>query len=226
MYSWRERSDTTVYDEPFYAHYLSLTGRDHPAFDEVVASQSTDASEVIERVILGPVDTPVFFMKQMAHHLVGVRRDFLGETENIFLVREPRRMLASLSVQVPDCGLADTGLSEQVELLDTVLAMGGSPVVMDSQALLADPRGVLGAVCERLGLGFDEAMLSWPAGPKPEDGAWAHEWYDNVHRSTGFAAGTPRDHPVADRLLPILEEAEPLYERLCGYAVGRTDSLG
>ena len=52
--------DTTVYDEPFYAHYLSLTARDHPMFDEVVAAQSTDVSEVIDEVILGPIDTPVF----------------------------------------------------------------------------------------------------------------------------------------------------------------------
>ena len=41
-------------------------------FDEVVAAQSTDVSEVINEVILGPVDTPVYFMKQMAHHLHGV----------------------------------------------------------------------------------------------------------------------------------------------------------
>ena len=58
MYAWRQRADTTVYDEPFYAHYLSLTARDHPMFDEVVAAQSTDVSEVIDEVILGPIDTP------------------------------------------------------------------------------------------------------------------------------------------------------------------------
>lgn len=219
MYSWRQRPDTTVYDEPFYAHYLNLTGRDHPAFDAVVASQSTDADAVIRDVILGPCPTPVFFMKQMAHHLVGVPRWFLAETENILLTRDPADMLPSLSIQLPDCGLADTGLVEQVELLDAILAEGGSPVVIDSKALLADPAGVLTAVCERLGLAFDEAMLSWPAGPKPEDGAWASEWYANTHRSTGFAKATPSEHPVPERLGPILEEAAPLYARLLDFAV-------
>ena len=121
MYAWRQRADTTVYDEPFYAHYLSLTARDHPMFDEVVAAQSTDVSEVIDEVILGPIDTPVYFMKQMAHHLHGVPRGWLHRTENILLTRDPRDMLRSLSVQLPDCGLADTGLVEQVELLDAVL---------------------------------------------------------------------------------------------------------
>ena len=219
MYSWRQRADTTVYDEPFYAHYLALTGRDHPAFDTVVTSQSTDAETVIRDVILGPCPTPVFFMKQMAHHLVGVPRPYLAETENILLTRDPADMLPSLSIQLPDCGLADTGLTEQVELLDAILHQGGTPVVIDSQTLLGDPAGVLAAVCERLGLAFDEAMLSWPPGPKPEDGVWAPEWYANTHRSTGFGAVTPSNHPVPERLGPILEEAAPLYERLLRFAV-------
>ena len=168
MYAWRQRPDTTVYDEPFYAHYLNLTARDHPMFDEVVAAQSTDVSEVIDEVILGPVDTPVYFMKQMAHHLHGVPRGWLHRTENILLTRDPRDMLRSLSVQLPDCGLADTGLVEQVELLDAVLNDGGSPVVIDSRLLLEDPAGVLARVCERLGLKFDERCCHGRPDPNPK----------------------------------------------------------
>ena len=219
MYSFRQRADTTVYDEPFYAHYLSLTGRGHPAFDAVVASQSTDATEVISRLILGPCSTPVFFMKQMAHHLIGVPRAFLADTHNILLTRDPGDMLASLSVQLPDCGLADTGLTEQVELLEAILAEGGKPVVIDSRSLLEDPAGVLRSVCDRLGIGFDAAMLSWPAGPKPEDGVWAPEWYHNVHKSTGFAPYRPNANTIGEHLRPVLDEATQLYDRLTQYAV-------
>jgi hypothetical protein len=128
-------------------------------------------------------------------------------------------MLKSLSVQLPDCGLADTGLVEQVELLDAVLNDGGSPVVIDSRLLLEDPAGVLARVCDRLGLEFDEAMLSWPAGPKPEDGVWAPAWYASVHTSTGFSPYRPSSHPTPDRLGPILDEALPLYERLLEFAL-------
>ena len=219
MYSWRQRADTSVYDEPFYAHYLNLTAREHPMFHEVVAAQSTDPWDVIMDVILGDCDTPVFFMKQMAHHLHGVPRGWLHKTENILLTRDPRDMLRSLSVQLPDCGLADTGLTEQIELLDAILADGGSPIVIDSRQLLDDPPGVLGRVCERLDLEFDEAMLSWPAGPKPEDGVWAPAWYASVHQSTGFSPYRPSDHPTPERLGPILDEAVPLYERLLEYTV-------
>jgi hypothetical protein len=63
-------------------------------------------------------------------------------------------------------------------------------------------------------------MLSWPAGPKPEDGVWAKHWYHNVHASTGFAPYEPRKDPFPANLKALLEECLPLYERLRDYAIG------
>lgn len=219
MYSWSQRADTSVYDEPFYAHYLTLDDRDHPGVTEVLAAQQHDANDVIRDVILGPCETPIFYIKQMAHHLKGVDRSHLAQTENILLVRHPREMLASLAVQLPHCVLGDTGLEESVELLDAILAEGGSPIVIETQSLLKDPRRVLAQVCERVGIDFDESMLAWPAGPKPEDGAWAPHWYDNVHQSTGFAPYAPSTRPVPDRVMPVLEQAMPLFDRLAAFAI-------
>lgn len=220
MYSWRQRPDTTVIDEPLYAHYLTLDDRGHPGVEDTLASQSTDADAVIRDVILGPCPTPVLYIKNMAHHLKGVDRSHLAHTHNILLTRDPREMLASLSVQLPDCDLYDTGLVESVELLDAVLAEGGRPFVIDSQVLLRDPPGVLGQVCDHVGLEFDPAVLSWPPGPKPEDGTWAAYWYDNVHASTGFAPYEAKSRQVPGHLRPVLDQAMPLYERLAEYAVG------
>lgn len=219
MYAWRQRADTTVYDEPLYAHYLTLDDRGHPGVEEILASQQHEADDVIESIILGPCPTPVLFVKQMAHHLKGVDRSHLGATNNLLLVRHPREMLASLSVQLPHCELGDTGLVESAELLEAVVAAGGRPVVIESASLLQDPAGVLTRVCDRVGLTFDTAMLSWPAGPKPEDGVWAKHWYENVHRSTGFATPSPSAHPLPDRARPILAAAMPLFERLVEFAV-------
>ncbi len=36
MYSFAQRTDTTVVDEPLYAHYLRVTGRDHPGREDVL----------------------------------------------------------------------------------------------------------------------------------------------------------------------------------------------
>ncbi|MDW3219924.1 MAG: hypothetical protein R8F63_15015 [Acidimicrobiales bacterium] len=220
MYSWRERPDTTVIDEPFYAHYLTLDDRGHPGVEDTLASQSTDADEVIRDVVLGPCPTPVLYIKNMAHHLKGVDRSHLAHTENILLCRDPREMLASLSIQLPDCDLYDTGLVESVELLDAVLDAGRRPFVIDSQVLLRDPAGVLEQVCDHVGLAFDPTVLSWEAGPVPEDGVWATYWYDNVHASTGFAPYRPKSRRVPDHLASVVAEAMPLYERLLEFAVG------
>ncbi len=219
MYSFRQRADTTVLDEPLYAHYLRVTGRDHPGAAEVLADQSPDGDTVVRDLILGPVDTPVLFCKQMAHHLVELDRSFLGSCRNVLLTRHPADMLRSLAVQLPDAGLADTGLENLVSILDAATATGEHPVVIDSRTLLDDPRATLTVVCNRLGLEFDEAMLAWPAGPKPEDGVWAGHWYENVHQSTGFEAPRPSSHPWPSRLDAVLEAAMPLYERLLASAV-------
>lgn len=220
MYSWAQRADTTVVDEPLYAAYLARFDRGHPMTDEVLASQSADPNGVIEQVILGPCPTPVLFCKQMAHHLRGLDAGFLARTENVLLTRHPRDMLRSLSVQLPECDLDDTGLPEQVAVLDAILAGNGRPVVVDSRVLLGDPAGVLAELCAHVGIAFDPAMLQWAAGPKPYDGVWAPAWYRNVHRSTGFEPYRPATGDVPERLAPVLEAALPLYERLTEYAVG------
>ncbi|MGA7269632.1 MAG: sulfotransferase family protein [Acidimicrobiia bacterium] len=220
MYSFHQRHDTTVVDEPLYAHYLVRSGLEHPGRDEVLAAQDNDGETVIRDVILGPVATPVLFLKNMAHHLRGLDWSFLAELRNVILTRHPAEMLPSLIRQVPDPDLEGTGLPVQVELLDYILDRGDDPLVVDSRLLLEDPPGVLAALCNRLGIRFDEAMLSWEAGPIPEDGVWAPYWYDSLHRSTGFGPYRPKEAKVPDRLQPLLAQAVPLYERLAAYSLG------
>ena len=126
MYSFRQRADTTVVDEPLYGHYLRVTGRDHPGAAEVMEAMETDGERVVQETILGPCSTPVLFLKQMAHHLVFVDAAFLGQCRNILLVRDPAEMLPSLAVQLPDANLNDTGLAWQVEMAEAIVATGHS----------------------------------------------------------------------------------------------------
>lgn len=219
MYSFRQRSDTAVVDEPLYAHYLAATGVEHPGRDEVLAAQDTDGERVVRDVILGPSTRPVLFLKNMAHHLVDLDWAFLSELHNVILTRDPAEMLTSYIKQVPKPTLEGTGLPMQVRLLDAILDEGQDPLVLDSRLLLTDPRSVLSKLCDRIGIPFEEAMLTWPAGPKPEDGVWARFWYESVHRSTGFAPYRAKDEPVPERLIPLLTQAQPLYQRLAAYAI-------
>ncbi len=219
MYAWRQRNDTTVVDEPLYAFYLAKTGRDHPGFDEVIASQETDGPTVIGRVLEGPYPTPVVFFKQMAKHLLDLDRSFIARADNVLLTRDPHEMLTSLQENLDEITIDDTGFVELVEILDSTLAGGRTPVVVDSRHLLADPEAVLGQLCERLGLPFDVGMLHWETGPKPEDGIWAKYWYAKVHSSTGWAPWQAKDVALRPGLEPVLEQSQMLYDRLRPYSL-------
>jgi len=217
MRAWGERTDTLVCDEPFYAVYLDRTGRDHPGRDAVLASQSTDPDRVVE-MLLGPLPPgkTVFYQKHMTHHLrPDLPRAWMDEVVNVFLIRRPEEMLPSLARVIGPPTLRDTGLDRQIEIFDRVReTTGRTPPVLDAKDVLLDPQGTLSALCAAIDLPFDEAMLSWPAGPRETDGVWAAHWYDNVRRSTGFAPYRPKDEAIPDRLQPLLDECRPLYERL------------
>lgn len=220
MYAWRQRSDTTVVDEPLYAHYLRVSGRRHPGVEQVLAAQNPDGEAVINDLMMADHAAPVVFFKQMAKHLVELDRGFLTRCKNILLTRDPHDMLTSFQVQMPDATLADTGFPEMIEILDTLLAAGQQPVVVDSALLLQNPRSVLGQLCARLDLEFDEAMLHWPSGPKPEDGVWAPHWYASVHRSTGWQPYVPKQVELLPNVVAAYEASLPLYERLLPYRIG------
>lgn len=219
MYSFRQRSDTVVLDEPLYGHYLSTTDAGHPGTGEILEAMDDDGERVVREVILGPCERPVHFFKNMAHHLPGLDPAFLDNITNVLLIRDPTEMLSSLSRQLSTPTLRDTGLREQNTILDAILARGETPTVLDARELLLDPPSVLQQACDRLGIPFEEAMLSWPAGPKPEDGVWARHWYHNVHASTGFAPYRPYTGPFPGHLEPLLQECLPIYERLGDYAI-------
>jgi hypothetical protein len=189
MRSFENRSDTVVIDEPLYGFYLARTGISHPGRDEILASMPTEWPEVIEQLTSGrlPAGKTVFYQKHMTHHLLPeVDRDALAGLRHAFLIRDPRRLLASYAKVRQAPTLADLGLEQQVEIFRRF----GGPVI-DAADLATRPAPALKALCAALGIGFDEAMLSWPAGPRPTDGVWAPHWYANVWASTGF--GTNRE---------------------------------
>ncbi len=222
MYSFAQRADTEVVDEPLYAHYITkVPGLDHPGTDEVLASQTSDLSSVIQE--LGrPGHRPVRFYKNMGHHLFGVDDwSFLSGFENFLLTRHPADVIRSITKNMERPQLRDLGYSFLVDIVGFLEGQDIEPIVVVSSDILADPENVLAILCARLGLAWDPGMLSWPAGPRPEDGVWAKYWYRSVHESTGFRPYAPNDQPLPVKYQPLLEEAMPYYERLSEYAINR-----
>ena len=215
MYSFAQRSDTLVYDEPLYAHYLRHTKahKYHPGADEVLASQESDGDRVIA-MMLQASEKPVLFFKNMAHHLLNLDRSFMEETISVILTRDPTDMLPSFAQVVEHPTLDDVGYQLQAELADELDRRQWPMVVLEVRAILMDPPRELKRICQAANIPFEKAMLEWPAGPRPEDGVWAKHWYDSVHRSTGFGQYRPKKDPFPERLKPLLEQCMPYYERL------------
>ncbi|NNE45605.1 MAG: GNAT family N-acetyltransferase [Rhodothermales bacterium] len=224
MYSFAQRPGTRVIDEPLYAHYLRVSGVDHPGRERIIASQDNDGERVIADVILGDTADGTIFVKNMAHHLVDVSWDFLERTANVILTRAPAQVLPSLARKLPDPRIDDTGFPVQVRLVEHLASIGQNVVVIDARELLADPESVLRQVCERISIPFVKAMLHWPSGPRPEDGVWSDIWYHDVHTTTGFAPYRPKTTPLPPKLGPLLVECEPYYARLSELAIRATPS--
>jgi hypothetical protein len=216
MRSFASRADTIVVDEPLYGYYLARTGTDHPGRDEVIASMCCDWRPVLAQLTHDPLPAgrTVYYQKHMAHHLLPeIDRAALAGLTHAFLIRDPRRLLASYARVRSTPALADLGLAQQAEIFRTF----GGPVI-DSADILRAPQAALEALCDAAGIGFDLAMLSWPAGPQPTDGVWARHWYDSVWRSTGFGEYRPPGNDDLPReLLSLADACQPYYDELAAH---------
>jgi hypothetical protein len=218
MRAFENRADTAVWDEPLYAHYLMETGLDHPMAADIIATYETDWHAVVARATgAPPAGASIFYQKHMTHHLLPhIGLDWLDRVSNCFLIRDPRRVLASYAEKRAEVTLEDLGFPQQRRVYEALITRGARPPVLDADDVLADPRGMLTALCACIGIPFDEAMLSWPPGRRDSDGLWAAHWYGAVERSTGFMAPTGEFKDVPAHLAPIAEAARPYYEELHG----------
>lgn len=217
MRAWENRGDTAVWDEPFYAYYLDSTGIEHPVDSEVIAAGETDWRRVVERLLgEAPGGRPVFFQKHMTHHLLPeIDRGWMDAVVNCFLIRDPREVLASYALKRSTVTVEDVGVPQQAEIFHYVRARSADPpVVLDARDVLENPRGMLSALCDQVGVEFTERMLAWPPGPRESDGVWAKHWYHSVHRSSGFQPYVAKTESLPGHLESLARECEPHYRRL------------
>ena len=217
MRSFAQRADTQVWDEPFYAAYLAATGLKHPMRDEVIAHGIADPAEVARKCLAAPQQPHrVFYQKHMTHHMLeGMDLSWIDKVTNAFLIRSPERVLASYVKKHEDVKAEDIGLRMQRVLFDrSADRLGKAPPVIDSTAVRENPERALTALCNAAGMTFDRAMLSWKAGPAPEDGIWGSHWYDAIWKSTGFAPPEAGNPQLPEHLRRVADETRDDYEYL------------
>lgn len=215
MYSFAKREDMTVLDEPFYGYYLQNASLEieHPSQKEILQMMELKEEKVIENINSLRKQKNVF-VKGMAHHYLTDSPYFILNWENVILIRHPKKLIASFSKVIHTPTLNDIGIKKASELFLFLKKNGKTPIVIDSDELLKNPRNYLKKLCNLLEIPFTEKMLRWKKGGIPEDGIWAKHWYKNVHNSEGFAVQQSSSQPLPEHLEPLLKEALPYYETL------------
>lgn len=216
MRAWENRLDTVVADEPLYAAYLVRTGLDHPARDEVIASQPNELADAIAALSEPlPAGKTVHYAKHMTHHL-DPDDDLAWVTgfHNVLLIRDPAEVVNSYVRSREACEPDDIGLLQQERLFEVLTRDGGEVPIIDSGDFLQDPESYLRWLCAWLEIEFTDRMLAWPSGARASDGVWAPHWYDAVWRSTGFEPWRPREITLSAHDLAVAEACRPAYNTL------------
>lgn len=215
MYSFAQREDMVVLDEPFYGNYLknAILENEHPGQQEILNSMEL-REELIVKNINRLSSRKNVFVKGMAHHFLDNSPTFILDWKNVLLIRHPKKLIASFSKVISNPTLADIGIKKEAELFLFLQKKGKTPLVIDSDELLKNPKAYLIKICENLKIPFTENMLSWKKGGIPEDGIWAKHWYANVHNSEGFSVQKSSSQPLPKYLEPLLQDALPYYEVL------------
>lgn len=218
MYSFAQREDIVVLDEPFYGYYLKNGSfeSEHPSQEEILETMELKEEKVVKTINSLSKETYVF-VKGMAHHYLTDSPNFILNWENVILIRHPKKLIASFSKVIHQPTLNDIGIKKASELFLFLKKNGKTPIVIDSDELLKNPEVYLKKLCSLLNIPFSEKMLRWKKGGIPEDGIWAKHWYGNVHNSDGFAVQKSSSQALPEHLETLLKEALPYYETLKNY---------
>jgi hypothetical protein len=216
MRAFENRDDTVVVDEPLYSSYLARTGIDHPAREEVIASQPADLPTAVAGLSAPlPPGRSVHYAKHMAHHVsADMDLRWTLSFRNVLLIRDPFEVVASYVRARQSCEPDDIGLPQQQLLLGLWDEHDADVPIIDAGDVLRAPEAHLRWLCTWLGIAFTDAMLSWPPGPRASDGVWAPHWYAAVWASTGFEPWRPRAIDLSEHDAAVAEQCRPIYAAL------------
>lgn len=214
MYSFAQRSDFKVVDEPLFAHFLKLTGAKRPSREEVLKTMNADFESIVHA---WNSCGSHLFLKHMANHLEGANSISFQEHQHVFLIRDPRKVIRSFRAHVDQPTAMDLCYNHQWEWLQKCCENSWPYLVVDSDDLVVNPETNLRRICTFLKVPFEQEMLSWNPGPRPEDGAWAKYWYQRVHASSGWESPQHMESEVQEvpfEFSKLLAEVEPVFRRL------------
>ena len=215
MRSFENRKDTLVFDEPFYAHYLSVTELNHPGRDQILDFQSTNWDEVVEKCRNTSFQKEsLCYQKHMAqHNLQGFDISWIKDVQNCILIRDPKYVIASYGKKLPIQDERHLGYIQQAEIIEFLEKENGiTPPIIDADDILKNPESMMKKLCKALDIIFYPSMLQWPSGTRSSDGVWGVYWYEEVYDSTGFKPYTKKEVNIDQKLANVYEKCRKHYD--------------
>ena len=215
MRSFENRDDTEVWDEPFYAHYLFETKKEHPLHKEIIEVYETDLRKLIMKIKDLELEDGIFYLKQMTHHMLpSIPLDWCLNHKNCILIRNPKEVINSYAQKNEILNIQDIGFYEQFEIYNYFLNNKIQCPIVDSKDILKNPEKSIKGLCEILGINFSSKMIRWPKGKRDSDGIWESHWYQNVQQSTGFTPYHEKDITIPDLYKDLLDDCMNIYDEL------------
>ena len=218
MRSFENRTDTKVYDEPFYSYYLNNTNLDHPMKDEIINTYPYDENEVINLITKNDDKYKIFYQKHMTHHILDkTNLEWINKGLNCFLIRDPAKVITSYIKKNSLRSIKDVGFEKLYQIFK--LLNSKEPIVINSDYLLKNPKKYLKILCQKLNIDFDENMLNWPKGFRDTDGIWSKVWYQDVISTTTFNVNFNKEYNVPKDFENIYKQCQEIYEEINKYSI-------
>lgn len=218
MYSFAQRDNCAVFDEPLYGIYLQDSGIHHPG-KEIVLKKWPTSIDAVKKRVASLCSSGEIYLKNMAHHQENQSLDWVKPTAYIFWIRHPRKVIHSFTKVIDAVSAKDVGLIQQWEQWQQLESFEGPKIIVDSDEMLENPRDNLSQICEALDLDWTERMLNWTAGGKNYDGPWWPYWYKNVHRSEGFGSPKPMPSELRYAHENVVQYTLTVYEKLAKHRI-------
>ena len=149
---------------------------------------------------------------------------------NIFLVRRPRAAMVSYSKIDPNVTSDEIGILAQWRHFQGLQERDGNAVVIRSEDVRQDPKGVIGAMWAKVGLPTADHAFDWRRRDAPEDWKQVSGWHGNVLQSKGIAPMDPDAEQqeaakfealckTAPQFAGFLDTHLPAYDALSAFAL-------
>jgi hypothetical protein len=210
-----ERGDHEVLHEPF----SSIVVQGHTTVGERTATSHDELLKLLEERAR---ERRVFVKETTEYDYLSSGGERIPEVGvHTFVVRDPRRVIASHYAMNPGMTCAEIGYGHQVALARRVAAVSGTrPLVIEAESLLADAAGTVARYCRHAGIPYLASALSWEPG---EQRVWTRtrQWHCDAARSSGFTE-SQRTYPQTvdnnEFLAACYRQHLPHYRFMCAWA--------